>query len=161
MLLFGLLVLVVVEVVAFVLVAGQIGVLAALLLLLVLSALGPFVLRRVGLSVLARTRDRLERGELPTAEVLDGIVVFVAGVMISVPGFVGDALGLALMVGPVRRLLIRFAGHRLARRLRASQVGRWQVITVRSRPGADRADPPARPPEGEAGGPGELPPSEG
>lgn len=161
MLLLGLLLAVTVEVAAFVLVAGQIGLLTSLALLVVVSALGPLVLRRVGVSVLARTRDRLERGELPTAEVLDGIVVFAAGVMISVPGFVGDALGLALMVGPVRRLLIRFAGHRLARKLRTSQVLRWQIVDVRSRPRPDPRDARDRPPGGSGGGPGQLPPSEG
>lgn len=160
MLLLGLLVYAMVELAVFVLVAGQIGVLAAFGLLVVVSALGPFVLRRVGVSVLARTRDRLERGELPTAEVLDGLVVFVAGVLVSVPGFVGDAVGLALMLGPVRRLAIRLAGHRIARKLRTSQVLRWRVVEVRSRPRPGPGAPPTYPPDGPAGGANELGPPE-
>ena len=55
------------EIAAFVLVAEQIGFLWALVLLIFVSALGPFVVRRVGAGVLADTRERLALGEVPTA----------------------------------------------------------------------------------------------
>jgi len=120
------------EIASFVVVAEQIGLLWALVILVVVSALGPFIVRRVGFSVLAHTRDRLARGEVPTRELLDGLVVLIGGVMICVPGFVGDALGLLLMIGPVRHLVIRFSGHRLARRVGTFRTGRVRVIDANS-----------------------------
>ena len=128
------------EITAFVLVADQIGFLWAFAILIGVSALGPFVVRRVGFSVLARTQDRLAKGEVPTRELLDGLVVLIGGVMICVPGFIGDALGLLLMIGPVRHLVIRASGHRLAGRVRRIRPGRWQVIDASSRP--TPKDPP-------------------
>jgi len=134
------------EVVAFVAVAHAIGFLWALLLLIVLSALGPFVVRRVGLGVLAHTQERLGRGEIPTRELLDGLVILIGGVMICVPGFIGDALGLLLMIGPVRHLLIRMVGHRLARRVQTVNTGRWGVVNVGPRPAHGEPPPvPQRP----------------
>jgi UPF0716 protein FxsA len=121
------------EIAAFVAVAEQIGFLWALVILIFVSALGPFVVRRVGFSVLAHTRDRLSRGEVPTRELLDGLVVLIGGVLVCVPGFVGDALGLLLMIGPVRHLVIRLSGHRLARRVGTMRSGRWLVIDADSR----------------------------
>ncbi len=50
------------EIASFVVVTEQIGFLWALTILLVVSALGPFVVRRVGVGVLANTQDRLARG---------------------------------------------------------------------------------------------------
>jgi UPF0716 protein FxsA len=120
------------EIVVFVVVAHAIGFLLALLLLIVVSALGPFVVRRVGLGVLAHTQ-----------ELLDGLVILIGGVMICVPGFIGDALGLLLMIAPVRHLLIRTVGHRLARRVQTVNAGRWRVVSVGSRP--LRNEPPAAP----------------
>ena len=120
------------------LVAEQIGVLWALLILVLVSALGPFIVRRVGFGVLAQTQERLARGELPTRELLDGLVVLIGGVMICVPGFVGDALGLLLMIGPVRHSLIRASGNRLARRVQRVRPDRWRVIDVRPRPTPSR-----------------------
>lgn len=144
----GLLLIVGAEIAAFVAVAEQIGFLWALLILIVVSALGPLIVRRVGLGVLAQTRERLGRGELPTRELLDGLVVFLAGVMICVPGFVGDAFGLLLMIGPIRHFVIRVSGQRLARRVQTFPTGRWRVIDVGFRPtGEDAARPPAPPRE--------------
>lgn len=131
------------EIAAFVVVVEQIGLLWALAILIFVSALGPFIVRRVGFGVLARTRDRLGRGEVPTRELLDGLVVLIGGIMICVPGFVGDALGLLLMLGPVRHIVIRVSGHRLASRVQRVRGGRWRIIDARSKPVND--DPPPNP----------------
>ena len=139
---FGFLLGLAMEIAAFVVVARQIGFLLALLILIVVSAMGPFIVRRVGVGVLAKTRDRLQAGELPTRELLDGVVILVGGALICLPGFIGDAIGLLLMVGPVRHVAIRVGGHRVARRVTAVPLGRWRVTDASSRPaGADR--PPA------------------
>jgi UPF0716 protein FxsA len=90
------------EIAAFVAVAEHIGFLWALGLLVLVSALGPLVVRRVGIGVLAHTQQRLARGEVPTRELLDGLVVLLGGLLICIPGFIGDALGLLLMIGPLR-----------------------------------------------------------
>lgn len=129
------------EVGAFVLVAHQIGFLWALIALLGASALGPFVVKRAGLGILARTQDRLAQGELPTRELLDGLVVLIGGLMLCLPGFIGDALGLLLMVGPARHLVIRLAGGGLARRVQAVRPGRWRIITATARPSGPRRPP--------------------
>ncbi len=130
----GVLAIVAAEVAAFVVVAEQVGFLWALALLIAVSVLGLFVVRHVGLGVLGQTRVRLTRGEMPTRELLDGLVVLIGAAMICVPGFVGDVLGLLLMIAPVRRLVIRVSGDRLARRVQRSRIDRWRVIDVVSRP---------------------------
>jgi UPF0716 family protein affecting phage T7 exclusion len=73
-------------------------------------------------------------GGVPTRELLDGLVVLIGGVMICVPGFIGDAVGLLLMIGPVRHLVIRAFGHHLARRVQKMPPGRWGFIDARSTP---------------------------
>ena len=137
------------EIAAFVLVVEQVGFLWALLILILVSALGPFIVRRVGSGVLAHTRERLALGEVPTRELLDGLVVLIGGVMICVPGFIGDAIGLSLMIGPVRHFAIRAFGHHLARRVQTMAPGRWGFIDARSTPGrnerAVRGDIPLPP----------------
>ena len=148
MLLISLLLFVAAEIASFVLVAQQIGFFSALALLLLVSALGFFVVRRVGIGVLAHTQERLARGEVPTTELLDGLVVLIGGVLICVPGFVGDTLGLLLMIGPVRRLVIRVGGRGIARRVQTTSAGNWQVIDARSHPMGSEAPPPSRPPGG-------------
>jgi UPF0716 protein FxsA len=125
--LLGILVFIGAEIASFVVVAEQIGFLWALAILVVVSSLGPFIVRRVGLGVLAQIREKSERGEVPAGELLDGLLVLIAGVMICVPGFIGDALGLLLMVRPLRRLVIRAVGIGLARRIQTLRLVSWHV----------------------------------
>jgi UPF0716 protein FxsA len=120
------------EVFAFVAVGQHIGFGWAVLLLIGVSALGPFLVKRVGLGVLARTQARLAQGDVPGRELLDGVVVLAGGLMICIPGFISDALGLLLMIGPVRHVLIRVGGRRMARRVET--MGPTRVIDVRTWP---------------------------
>jgi UPF0716 protein FxsA len=144
---FALLAFVAAEVVAFVAVGDQIGFAWAVLLLIGVSALGPFAVRRVGLGVLARTQDRLAEGESPTREILDGVLVLAGGVMICVPGFISDALGLLLMLGPVRRIVLWAGGYWLGRRITTLRPVRWNATDVESRPTTGDTPSPLATPE--------------
>jgi UPF0716 family protein affecting phage T7 exclusion len=130
---FGGLIFIGAEIAAFVAVAGQVGFFWALAILIGVSALGPFIVKRVGFGVLVHTQERLTRGEVPTRELFDGLVVLAGGVFICIPGFVGDALGLLLMIGPVRHLVIRASGRGIARRVQTMRTGRWRVIDAQGR----------------------------
>jgi UPF0716 protein FxsA len=143
---FGILVLIGAEIAAFVAVADQVGFLWALVILIGVSALGPVIVKRVGFGVLVHTQERLARGEVPTRELFDGLVVLAAGVLICIPGFIGDALGLLLMIGPVRHLVIRASGRSIARRVQSIRTSRWRVIDANGRPIRDGASSdPGRP----------------
>ena len=82
------------------------------------------------------------------------MVILLGGAMICVPGFLSDAVGLLLMIGPVRHLVIRATGRRLARRVQTIPTGTWRVMNVRSRMKDDRMTPPL-PPLDRSLGPGE------
>jgi UPF0716 protein FxsA len=130
----GVLIFVAAEIAAFVAVGLQIGFGWAVLLLIGLSALGPFAVRRVGLGVLTRTQERLAAGEVPTRQVLDGVLILAGGAMICLPGFISGALGLLLMVGAVRDVVVRTGGYWLGRRVTTLRPGRWTATDVDSRP---------------------------
>ena len=96
--------------------AGQIIGLGWTLAVVVLTAVaGTALLRRQGLKVLAQTQEKLNRGELPVGEMFDGICLLVAGALLLTPGFITDAVGLALFIPPVRRVLGTFFLIRLMR----------------------------------------------
>ncbi|MDQ6837087.1 MAG: FxsA family protein, partial [Actinomycetota bacterium] len=104
------------EIFALIEVVKAIGVLPAILALLLISASGPWLVRRAGFSVWRRTQQRLAAGELPGREALDAIVLLAGGLLLCIPGFVTDVVGLALLVPPVRALAGRVVAGRLARR---------------------------------------------
>jgi UPF0716 protein FxsA len=114
-----------VEIALFVVVGGAIG-LWPTLALVVLSALAGVVLVRVnGLQTLLRTRSSLEAGEDPVPAMAHGALRVLAGLLMILPGFITDALGLMLLLPPVRSTVIARTGMRLVRagRMRAASAG--------------------------------------
>lgn len=71
------------------------------------ALLGTYVIRRVGLSVFERALSRLGSERKGVSPLFDGFVQVLAGVLLIFPGVISDAIGLTLLVPPVRRALIR------------------------------------------------------
>ena len=93
-------------------VADWIGILPTIAALIAMSAVGVWLVKREGFAVVRRTRAAVNRGELPGAEMLDGAMLAIAGLLCIVPGFISGTIGLLLLIGPVRRPV----GRRLVRR---------------------------------------------
>lgn len=86
-------------------VGSQIGLLTTLLMVLASGFIGLHLIRREGAATFARARERLERGEVPSGELLTGAALIFGGALLMAPGFVSDALGLLCLVPDARRLL--------------------------------------------------------
>jgi UPF0716 protein FxsA len=102
-----------IEIGLFIEIGGVIGLWPTLALVLLTAALGSWQLRAQGLATLARARQQLDRGELPTRELFDGFCLVIAGALLLTPGFMTDVIGLALFVPGVRDALRRFVANRM------------------------------------------------
>jgi UPF0716 protein FxsA len=91
-----------VEIAVAVQVAHHIGGAQTIGLLLLFSLAGAWLAKQAGFGVLARMRDQVERGVLPGNELIDGVLVFAAGMLLLIPGFVTGVIGLVLLLPPVR-----------------------------------------------------------
>jgi len=109
-----------VELAAFVTVTVAIGFGYALALIVVLGVGGLWLMKREGLGVYRRGTAKLQSGEMPTSEVVNGIILLVAGVLLVFPGFVTDAAAVALLLPPVRAAVRVVLFRRFERRLRAA-----------------------------------------
>ena len=98
-------------------VAGGLGAGQTILLLLVVSVVGAWMVRRSGLGVLRQIRTRLAEGEIPGKELVDGLLILLAGAFMLTPGFLTDAVGLLMLFRPtravVRSMLMRRYGKRI------------------------------------------------
>ncbi|MDY7115133.1 FxsA family protein [Halomonas sp. SSL-5] len=86
-------------------VGSQIGLLTTLLLVLATGFIGLHLIRREGAATFARARERLERGEVPSGELLTGAALIFGGALLMAPGFVSDALGFLCLIPDARRLM--------------------------------------------------------
>ena len=83
-----------------------VGPFATLAIVLGTGALGAWLAHREGARSWDRVRRELAAGRLPARELLDALLVFVAGLVLLTPGFLTDAAGFFLLI-PVGRAWIR------------------------------------------------------
>ncbi|RMG58091.1 MAG: FxsA family protein [Gammaproteobacteria bacterium] len=106
-----------IEIYVLIQVGSVIGALPTVILVVLTAVIGVTLLRRQGLRTWMRAQEQLARGMMPAAELLEGMMLMLAGAFLLTPGFVTDTLGFLLLVPAVRRLLIQ----------RMMTSGRWQT----------------------------------
>ena len=90
--------------------------LPTVLLLLVESALGAWLVKREGRRAWTALRFALRTGRLPARELADAALVLVGGTLLLTPGFVTDVAGFFLILPVTRPLARRLLGWLAARR---------------------------------------------
>ena len=137
-------------------VAGSMGWLTTILLVIFVSLAGAVLVRAQGLAVLARVQRRLRSGEVPGKELVDGALVLVAGALLVTPGFLTDGVGLFLLLPPTRAVARTWLTRRYAGRVERGDLGgtgrfgtrmygSWTVVDTDVAEGEAPDDPPPRP----------------
>lgn len=111
------------EFTAFAQVARWVGTPSAILGLFLSAALGFAILRGQSISSAARMRTLLNQGRIPVRDLFDSAAVAFASLLLIVPGYVTDAIGLLLLLPFVRRLIY----DELSVLVRTSEKGRAQA----------------------------------
>jgi len=107
----------IVELAVIIKVGAAIGVLNTIGLLLLMGALGSWLVKHEGLSVLRRVQLAMSEGRVPAAELLDGLLILIGGALMIAPGFLTDIVGLSLMLPPVRAVVRRMLRGRIETRV--------------------------------------------
>lgn len=111
------LVLPIIELAVIIQVGQSIGVLNTIGLLLLVSFVGAWLVKREGLGVWTRFQRQVEMGVVPGREIADGVLVMLAGALLISPGFVTDVLGILLLLPPVRAAIRSAALYRVGRKV--------------------------------------------
>ncbi len=99
----------IIEIYLLITVGGIIGAIPTILLIIGTAALGAFLLRMQGIATLNRVQTTLQRGEVPAIEMLEGLLLLIAGALLLTPGFFTDTLGFLALIPGLRRKFIVWA----------------------------------------------------
>jgi UPF0716 protein FxsA len=93
-------------------VGTQIGALATIGLVLLTAVIGINLLRQQGISTLWRAQQRMNSGEMPVQEMVEGLLLAIGGALLLTPGFMTDAIGFCCLLPGIRQLFVaRLAKH--------------------------------------------------
>lgn len=87
-------------------VGGQIGGLNVIALVFLTAILGTWLLRQQGIKTLMQAQSKMNAGQMPAKEMVEGICLAVGGALLLTPGFITDAIGFACLIPGIRTGLI-------------------------------------------------------
>ena len=101
-------------------IGARIGAFNTILVVILTGLVGASLARLQGIRTMTKVRESLNRGELPAEEMLDAMLIFVAGIVLLTPGFLTDIAGLAILVPNVRDWFKRWLRKKFDEWLEAS-----------------------------------------
>jgi UPF0716 protein FxsA len=111
-------------------VAHVIGAVPTIVLLIAGWPIGRWALRSQGAAAWRRLGMALDERRTPTREVVDGALVVIGGILLMIPGFISDVIGILFLLPPTRALTRPL----LLRNLRSRTVLRATQFSRRSSP---------------------------
>lgn len=94
-----------IEISIFIQVAHVLGVLMTLILVIFTSVIGMSLVRNQGFKNFLLMQQKMAAGESPAAEMIKSVSLIIAGLLLLLPGFFTDFLGLLLLLPPVQKHL--------------------------------------------------------
>ena len=88
-------------------IGSMFGALTAVTLVILTGFLGAFLARMQGLQTLYRIQESLREGRMPSGELLDALLIVIAGLVLLTPGFLTDSAGFLLLI-PTTRNSIKY-----------------------------------------------------
>ncbi|MFV1997904.1 MAG: FxsA family protein [Acidiferrobacterales bacterium] len=98
-------------------IGGVIGVGWTLVTIVATALAGAWLVRSQGLAIFGRIQREMAEGRIPTGDMLQGLMLLVAGAVLLTPGFFTDTVGFALLIPVVRRRLSRWVMTKAAVRV--------------------------------------------
>ena len=82
------------------------GAMTSILLVIITGMLGAYLARMEGLRTLFRIQEALREKKMPGNELLEALLIVLAGLVLITPGFLTDAVGFMLLI-PATRVRVR------------------------------------------------------
>ena len=109
-------------------IGGQIGILPSIALVILTGIVGASLARSQGLQTLGRIQDSFQQGLVPGEELLNALLIAIAGVVLLTPGFLTDAAGLFLLIPATRTLCREWLKRRIELVYAQRNVGNGPII---------------------------------
>jgi len=94
-----------IEISIFIQVAHVLGVFLTLMLVIFTSIIGMSLIRNQGFKNFLLMQQKMQAGESPAAEMIKSVSLIISGLLLVIPGFFTDFLGLLLLLPPVQKHL--------------------------------------------------------
>ncbi|ACN16352.1 FsxA [Desulforapulum autotrophicum HRM2] len=103
----------VVEIYLLIKIGSVLGSFNTVLLVIATGFFGAWLARMEGMNTMFKVRTSLEQGTMPAEDLLDALIIFVAGILLITPGLLTDISGLLLLWPVTRETFKRFLRQKI------------------------------------------------
>ena len=96
-----------IEIYLFIKIGSQIGAFNTVSLILITAVIGVIYARYEGFNTLKSGMSQIIKNEIPIYEIISGAALAFAALLLILPGFATDILGLLIIFPPTRKLLLK------------------------------------------------------
>ena len=110
-----------VEIYLFIKIGSQIGALTTISLVFITAFVGIFYARYEGFNTLKSGMSQIIRSELPIYEIVSGAALAFAALLLIIPGFATDVLGLLIIFPPTRKIFLKNVSKNYSKKVKEKQ----------------------------------------
>ena len=111
----------IIEIYLFIKIGSQIGALATISLIFITAFVGVIYARYEGFNTLKSGMSQLIKNELPIYEIVSGAALAFAALLLILPGFATDLLGLLIIFPPTRKLFLKKVSKNYSKKVKEKQ----------------------------------------
>ena len=101
---------------------GMVGFLPTVLLVFLTGIAGASLVRRQGISILLKIQREMSVGNIPTPQLMEGVMVLIAGALLVTPGLITDIAGFALLIPYVREKIRFWLRKKIEEKIRSGYI---------------------------------------
>jgi len=109
-------------------IGAVIGSVNTILLVIITGVLGAYLAQKEGIRTMQKIRALTSRGEMPGNELLDALLILIAGIVLLTPGIITDFIGLLLLLPLTRKPIREWIKRRIEEKMSS------QTITINQGP---------------------------
>jgi len=102
-------------------IGSYIGVLPTIALVAITGIVGVTLARNQGLIVVTKLREKLARGQIPTSDMVEALLILIGGVTLLTPGVITDITGFLLIIPFTRPIFARLATNLFKKYINSNQ----------------------------------------
>jgi len=111
----------IIEIYLFIKIGSQIGALPTISLIFMTAFIGVLYARYEGFNTLKSGMSQLIKNELPIYEIVSGAALAFAALLLILPGFATDILGLLIIFPPTRKLFLKNVSKNYSKKVKEKQ----------------------------------------
>ena len=111
----------IIEIYLFIKIGSQIGALTTISLIFMTAFIGILYARYEGFNTLKSGMSQLIKNELPIYEIVSGAALAFAALLLILPGFATDVLGLLIIFPPTRKLFLKKVSKNYSEKVKEKQ----------------------------------------